>query len=147
MNIAPKYIGANGKDGATVMKSLHEEVYNALELMSICKLRKYKFTTETTLSKIFDKYKKDPYIEIDNLILPKDRYEIYRLGDIFNITKINSKGKTFVYDIEIIQTKERLLFFSLWNNKSFVPWRGKFKMRMYSADTHIENQLHMLYSS
>ena len=93
-NYHPTFIGADGDEGVTVTKHIHRKVYEEIRMMHIIGLKHSSFSTD---NHFFMRSVIDPFhgsgLDLSN------RYEIKRFGNIYEVQKINGKGKVFKFTL------------------------------------------------
>lgn len=130
-NKYPSFIGADSKKGTTVIKHLHQKVYEEVHLMYVARLNHHTFSTDNFLStrdlKVLDPFG-EKGLDLSN------RYEIRRKGNTFYIQKINTKGKVFQFQLHVLVEGGELKYKYVWKNKIYSFLNGrKVKMRMFAS--------------
>lgn len=131
-NIYPTFVGADSKEGTTVIKHLHKMVYEEVHLMYVMRLNNHTFSTDNySTNKNYEVF--NPFNE--NRKYLSNRYEIRRKGNSFHIQKINRKGKVFQFILHVSVENGSLKYRYVWKKKArdFVDGK-KVKMRMFAAE-------------
>ena len=122
MEIHNTFVGADGKEGITVYKSIDKKVIEEIKLMYFFKYNTTHFETKQIYS--FRNYDK------------KNKYTIIKDYHLFFVTKTNPNGKVFKYHLYCHYDKKSG---NLVVDKFSKMKNGKVKMRMYGNSYKILN--------